>query len=256
MKIVEPKSFIVGETVSRNDEMDAALEEIGAKGWQTDASIFGEKLIEFGGRLCYLSFEPGLNRNVTRVRKGWRPYIKNILESGHGSVLEHACVNVVFTNVTKVFTHELIRHRAGSSYSQVSGRFVLWNDLGMWIPPSIRDDPDLVEELVSAFMDAEEHMQNFEDLSGLESAESFSEKKKLTSTRRRISPEGAATHILCGFNHRAWRHVFTMRCDPSAEEEIAFVLGPLLKRFQGAWPALYEDIKLLGNEINVDYKKV
>src|ERR1700709_1016176 len=50
----------------------------------------GELLVEFGGRACYRSWEPGLNPNVTKVRTDQREYFANILRSAHGSVLEHA----------------------------------------------------------------------------------------------------------------------------------------------------------------------
>ena len=62
---------------------------------------------------CYMSFEAGLNPNVTRVRKDLTEYLDNVLKSGHGSVLEHATYTFAIENVSRVFTGELNRHRAG-----------------------------------------------------------------------------------------------------------------------------------------------
>ena len=50
--------------------------------------------------------------------------IGHILEVGHGSVLEHAAWNMIFTGVSRSLTHELVRHRAGWAYSQLSQRYV------------------------------------------------------------------------------------------------------------------------------------
>src|SRR5204863_7625132 len=55
---------------------------------------------------------------------GNQAYLDHILEVGHGSVLEHAVWNFVFTGVSRSLTHELIRHRAGWGYSQLSQRYV------------------------------------------------------------------------------------------------------------------------------------
>ena len=69
------------------------------------------------GRVCYMSFakpRPGGNH----------AYLNHILEVGHGSVLEHAVWCLVITGVSRSLTHELVRHRAGFSYSQLSQRYV------------------------------------------------------------------------------------------------------------------------------------
>ena len=84
--------------------------------WETDTEIGGEQLVEAGGRLCYVSYGKGRKTNAE--------YIDNIIESKHGSVLEHAVWNFIIAGVSRSFTHELIRHRAGWGYSQLSQRYV------------------------------------------------------------------------------------------------------------------------------------
>jgi thymidylate synthase (FAD) len=74
--------------------------------------------------MCYRSWEPGLNPNVSRVRTDSAQYLGNVVRSQHGSVLEHANFTFVLHNVSRVLTHELIRHRAGSAFSQESLRYV------------------------------------------------------------------------------------------------------------------------------------
>ena len=66
----------------------------------------GELIVEFGGRACYRSWEPGLNPNVTKVRTDQREYFANILRSAHGSVLEHANYSFALRNVSRVFCYD------------------------------------------------------------------------------------------------------------------------------------------------------
>ena len=88
---------------------------------------------------CYMSFEPGLNPNVTRVRKIWHEYLANILKSGHGSVIEHASWTFAIEGVSRVFTGELNRHRAGVAISEGSMRYIRFDDIGFWMPISLSE---------------------------------------------------------------------------------------------------------------------
>ena len=82
MDFVEPKVFLIGETCIVEEGLNAYLEHLGVPGWTSDAPSDAERLCEVFGRLCYRSFEPGLNPNVTRVRQGNAPYLAHILEAG------------------------------------------------------------------------------------------------------------------------------------------------------------------------------
>src|SRR5690606_28015896 len=123
--------------------------------WKTDAPSDSERLCEVMGRLCYRSFEPGLNPNVTRVREGNETYLANILNVGHGSVIEHANLNFIFADVSRVFTHELVRHRAGTAMSQESLRFVRLDKLSAYVPTHIREN----EEGMAVFSQAIEQLE-------------------------------------------------------------------------------------------------
>src|SRR5690606_13837790 len=107
-----------------------------------------EMLVEFGGRACYRSWEPGLNPNVTRVRTDRMEYFANILRSAHGSVLEHANYSFALRNVSRVFTHELVRYRAGSAFSQESLRYVRLSGFGFPVPPALVPVRDQVVSIV------------------------------------------------------------------------------------------------------------
>ncbi len=126
-----PSVFLIARPSIDVEGMRGYLADVGGESWLTrrleesgGAPNGGELIVEFGGRACYRSWEPGLNPNVTKVRTDQREYFANILRSAHGSVLEHANYSFALRNVSRVFTHELVRHRAGSAFSQESLRYV------------------------------------------------------------------------------------------------------------------------------------
>ena len=97
-----------------------------------------------------------MNPNVTRVRDRNDEYITNILKVKHGSVIEHPMMSFIFADVSRVFTHELVRHRAGVAISQESLRFVRLTDIGMWLPIELEEDKIAYEVITSTVRTIEE----------------------------------------------------------------------------------------------------
>jgi thymidylate synthase (FAD) len=261
---VEPSVHLIGETKVVDEGMQQALAVLGAHGWNTNAKSGSEKLIEFGGRLCYMSFNEKLNPNVTRTREGNEPYIDNVMKSGHGSVLEHAVVNFACLNVSPVFTHELVRHRAGTAFSQLSGRFVRIDDLHFWWPnqfnPDLTYDLDqdqalkLKDQATELLKSMEDFQNSATEILGLDKREGeddadyakrmpFSVKKRFTSAMRRLAPYGVRTHIMFSANHRAIRNIITQRINSHAEEEIDLVFSQIGDHVKSRYPALYQDME-------------
>jgi thymidylate synthase (FAD) len=241
MQEVSPKVFVVGETRVVEEGLRAYLDHLGVPNWDTDAPSGAEKLCEVYGRLCYRSFAPGLNPNVTRTRKGNAAYLENILRSHHGSVLEHGSVNFVFADVSRVFTHELVRHRAGTAISQESLRYVRLDKLSAYVPLEIREDERGLAIFVETMEKLEEVQQSLAQAFGIEDEKTFDRKKKLTSAFRRAAPMGLATTIGWTCNLRALRHVVAMRTDPHAEEEIRVVFAEVYRQASRRYPNLFQD---------------
>src|ERR1039458_3797932 len=198
-----------------------------------------ELLVEFGGRACYRSWEPGLNVNVTRVRADRREYFENLLRSAHGSVLEHASYSFALRNVSRVFTHELVRHRAGSAFSQESLRYVRLTDIGFRVPAAL--EPlrgqvlEIVERLAEVPRDAPPHVARARE------GVPFHVKKEVTSALRRLAPIGLSTDIVWTANARTLRHVIEMRTAEGAEEELRSVFDKIARVMQGEAPGLFQD---------------
>lgn len=245
MKFVEPQVFHVAQTRVIEAGLQAYLGAIGVPDWATDAPSDAEKLIEVMGRGCYRSFEPGMNKNVTKVREGNAPYVANILGVRHGSVVEHAYDTYVFLDVSRVFTHELVRNRVGNSFSQESLRYVRLDALKGWFPDTFANHPkaDEIKALFQAKFELLEGAQaELAQILDIDSVKDFKTKKKLTSAMRRLAPIGLATMIAYTGNHRSIRWAIEQRTDPAAEEEIRLVFGHVAREQLRCYPNLYQDM--------------
>jgi thymidylate synthase (FAD) len=201
-----------------------------------------EVLIEFCGRLCYKSWAPGLNANVTRVREDSAAYLTNILDSGHGSVLEHANFSFLLTDVSRIFTHEVVRHRAGVALSQESMRYVRLTDIPFWFPEWAVKDTELLTNAIAEIERAEDFQMWMADHFGLDDENvPFSEKKAKTSFMRRFAPGGVATNMVLTANIRSIRHMMEMRTSEHAEEEIALVFRSIARKMIEEVPLLFGD---------------
>lgn len=246
MHEVKPKVFLIGESRIIEDNLQAYFDYLGIPDWTSDAPTDCEKIIEVMGRLCYKSFRPGMNPNVTKIRSSNRDYIANILNSKHGSVLEHSVLNFIFADVSRVFTHELVRHRTGVAISQESLRFVRLNDLGQWLPTVIEENPEAVKIFQQTFEQTEVLLKKLAKLLRLDEAnDSFEFKKEITSALRRIIPMGIATTIGWSANIRTIRWVLETRTAPEAEEEIRFVFGQVGEIVKSRYPNLFADFDVI-----------
>lgn len=142
MRNVEIQIFPIASSSTNDSSIRDWLNSVGAVSYewpQAGASLTGaESVIGLAAKRCYMSFEPGLNPNVTKVRSDWHAYFENILKSGHGSVLEHAVYTFAIEGVSRVFTGEMNRHRAGVGISEGSMRYIRFNDIPWWLPTSLR----------------------------------------------------------------------------------------------------------------------
>lgn len=158
----------------------------------------------------------------------------------HGSVMEHANFTFDLRHVSRVLTHELVRHRAGCAYSQESLRYVRLTDLPFWIPDWVWDDEPLAAQtlrIIGFMEDYQDWCQNYLDLDH----KSFAEKKKFTSFLRRMVGMGVATDIAMTMNIRTLRHVIYMRTALAADEEIRMVFDDVARICLEEFPNLMAD---------------
>lgn len=255
MQIVdEPQVFLVGKTEIHKPGVEAYLKSIGLDedDWFPDPRVSGaENLIELGGRLCYRSFAPydpkkplATNPNVTKVREGNNKYLANIVKQEHGAVVEHASVSMIFKDVSRVLTHEAVRHRAGWAYSQESLRYVRLDDgLRFWVSPLLRAHPHGMAFAERAINQMEGFQRELHDMFDIGNIGDFSTKKLLTSMFRRFAPIGLATTLMVTGNFRAWRHTINLRTASSAEEEARLVFGKAAGILKEHYPHMFYDMQ-------------
>lgn len=238
---VQPKVFLINKPQIDYDEIGAFLDEIDSTFNFDVDSTAAEDITEAAGRICYRSWEPRLNPNVTRVRES-REYMDNIISSRHGSVMEHAQFSFIFHNVSRVFTHELIRHRTGTAVSQESLRFVRINSIPLWQPEWALEDVSLQQQIALHLFQAENLQLWLADHFRLDDPGTpFSDKKKYTSYMRRFAPEGIGTSLVWSCNVRELRHVIEARTSVHAEEEIRLVFDAVAHLMVEESPKLFSD---------------
>ena len=249
MKFKLPKVFMIAETVTIPRGMKEMLAEIGAPDWKAkDVHVNGggEELAEVMGRLCYKSFGTELNPNITRVREGNHDYVTNVVKQQHGSVFEHSTVTFGFIGVSRVFTHEMVRHRVGTAFSQESLRYVRLEKLQAY--PPVVFDKDAKNLMKRVFEILEGAQQGLAKLHDIDKIKDFKLKKRLTSAFRRLAPIGLSTNIGVTANHRAWRHIIEQRCNGPlgtiVEEEIQMVMFMVAVLLKKRFPAIYADMEL------------
>lgn len=271
MEHVSPKVFLIAKSQVDFDQVRAWLDFIGADQYQLpdeEKVHMGTLLVQLCAKRCYKSYQIGLNPNITKVREDMVAFIDNILEAGHGSTLEHVSYSFSIENVSRVFTAEMNRHRAGVAISEGSMRYISFESIPYWVPDCFApargdsDEVSLAKEksrmiFDRAFLQDEE---NYAELKGIwnydEGVKKFSEKKKLTSAFRRIIGMGVATGGVWTINLRALRHIFQMRITPHAEEEICLVASLMLMEMIESEPVIFQDFYYEDGEWKSKYHKV
>lgn len=229
------KVYHVASTEADWMGIEAYLAEIDSRTWYTNACN-GEALVEIAGRLCYKSFDVGLNPNVTRIRGGNKQYIGNLLSQHHGSVLEHVNDSFIITGVSRVLTHELVRHRH-LSISQESLRYVRIEKLDIEAPPLSLIPSHLWQIAVFGIQKCYQTLHSMFQWDSFD----FATKKKLTSAIRRLLPMGQRTSLMMTANARAWRWMIEARTALGAEEEIRRLFLEIYRQLSQSYPNIYQD---------------
>jgi thymidylate synthase (FAD) len=203
-------------------------------------STDGERLAEFAGRLCYMSQHNPAKRET-------REYLENIKKQGHGSVLEHANYSILLEGVSRSLTHELVRHRAGFAYSQLSQRYVDESEANFVVPPAVIG----IETLEAAWRAQVNEAQAV--YVGLVSqlmerygwvTDKVHRRKMAREAARSVLPNATETKIVVTANARAWRTMLELRSSEGAEMEIRRMAVAVLRLLQHEAPGFFADFEI------------
>ena len=203
-------------------------------------STDGERLAEFAGRLCYMSQHNPAKRQT-------REYLENIKKQGHGSVLEHANYSVLLEGVSRSLTHELVRHRAGFAYSQLSQRYVDESEANFVVPPAMVGDDALMATWRTQVEGAQavyvglvaELMERYSWV-----ADKVHRRKMAREAARAVLPNATETKIVVTANARAWRTMLELRSSEGAELEIRRAAVAVLRMLQQEAPGFFSDFEV------------
>jgi thymidylate synthase (FAD) len=219
--------------------------------WKGESSG-GERLAEFAGRICYMSQHNPAQRPTAE-------YLDNIKKQGHGSVLEHAVYVLLIEGISRSCSHELVRHRAGFGYSQLSQRYVDESHAAFVLPPAMQGDAALEAEwerqvtaAQAAYVQAVEAlMQRYGWVS-----DKVHRRKMAREAARSVLPNATETKIVVSANVRAWRTMLELRCGEGAELEIRRMAVAALRVLQQEAPAFFSDFEIYTADDRVESARV
>lgn len=217
-------------------------EELGWK--RTPSATEAEEIVEAAGRICYMSFGP------SQSPRSNRQYIRNLIEMGHESVLEHVSWTILMTGVSRAFTHQLVRHRVGFAFSQLSQQYHDEKDAAFVMPVGLETVPGAIEVWQQAIDAAKQAYSTImkclqESDSGI--SRDLGRKETLRAIRsaaRSVLPNATETKIIATANARAVRHLLKTRGSVPGDIEMRRVATALLETLKPEAPSLFFDFEV------------
>jgi thymidylate synthase (FAD) len=209
--------------------------------WQRSPNAHeAEEIVESAGRVCYLSFGEHQSPRANAE------YIAHLVEMGHESVLEHVTWGFVLAGVSRAFTHQLVRHRVGFAFSQLSQQYHDERDATFVEPTNLAAFPAARAAWQSAVTAARRAYRDIlTSLEHLQAQSTAAQKKEINrairSAARSVLPNATETKIFVTANARALRHFFRVRGAIEGDEEMRRVSAALLALFKAEAPALFAD---------------
>lgn len=164
------------------------------------------QVIAAAAKLCYsasgaMDLYNGLNKDKIES------FLKMLNESGHMSPFEHVSFTFSVEGISRVTTHQLVRHRI-ASYSQQSQRYVSATTSKCIFPPAISNNAEafrLYQEQIEAAWNCYNKLLSM----GVAKEDA-----------RFILPHGADTRIVITMNARELHHFFLIRLCKRSQWEI------------------------------------
>ncbi|MBI2251601.1 MAG: FAD-dependent thymidylate synthase [Armatimonadetes bacterium] len=187
-----------------------------------------EKIVASAAKLCYSSI--GAKEILNRMEeKNLRKRIQDCYKKGHHSIFEHAVFTFAIEGISRVASHQLVRHRL-ASYSQQSQRYVKFTASALYItPPSISSNIEANKIYIEAMRNNLTVYEKLLNL-GIKSEDA-----------RFIFPQAMETKIAVTMNARELLHFFRLRCCTHAQWEIRTLAYLILKEVKKAAPLIFEN---------------
>jgi len=187
-----------------------------------------EKLVAIAARLCYSPVGVE-DLDVKLDLEAAQKLVRFVIKSGHLSTIEHVYFTFGIEGISRVLSHQLVRHRM-ASFNQQSQRYVKFNENYEYIvPDSIRQNEKMNEKYNSFVSDIHKFYEEMLD-NGIEAEDA-----------RYILPNSSETKMIVTMNARELLHFFTVRCCNRAQTEIRDLAVSMLKTVKNVAPAVFEN---------------
>lgn len=241
-----PRLYVLSRQVVDERELARVLEEEAIEWGRTSGATAAEEIIEFAGRVCYMSF------GSRQSPKSNQEYIQNLIDQEHDSVLEHASWTFLLTGVSRAFTHQMVRHRVGFSFSQLSQQYHDEAEAKFVIPEEVRANPNalglwvrLVKELREGYQSLSSDLKDGDLSAHVLPKEA---RRSIRSAARSILPNATETKVVFSANGRALRHFLSLRGAIAGDLEMRRVSALIYSRLNEEAPALLSDFEMCTHE--------
>jgi thymidylate synthase (FAD) len=242
---VKPRVYVISRPRFDVRAVLAFLQQEATKWRRTSLAEESEEIIEIAGRVCYMSFG---NNQSPRSNK---EYIRNLIRQGHESVLEHVSWTFILTGVSRAFTHQLVRHRVGFSFSQLSQQYHEETSAAFVEPAHLQRSRRALQAWRKAVAVSQESyrviLTSLSELDEDTSGPALSKKefkRAIRSAARSVLPNATETKIVVTANARALRHFFKIRGSIPGDVEMREVAAELFGRVRKEAPQLFHDFTL------------
>lgn len=210
-----------------------------------------EKLVAAAAKLCYSAV--GIDAIEEKLDdKGVERFINMLMGLGHESPVEHVSFTFGIEGVSRVLTHQLVRHRIGVSYSQQSQRYVKLDQFEYIVPHAIANLPEARNKFIEAMEKDQEYYNQLTEILYKEHVDNFIKEgksdreakrmaeKKAIEDARYVFPNACETKIVVTMNARALFNFFALRCCNRAQWEIRELAIGMLKEAKKVAPSLFK----------------
>ncbi len=167
-------------------------------------------------RTCYSEqlpdaiWDKAVSRSVADEKQ--QALVHKVIESGHGSTIEHVNFTFAISGVTRTLSHQLVRHRAGTAFDQQSQRYVKFKGRDNYTVPKSITEGDLPDELAERFQQAID--------ASLELYGQLLQAEVPAEDARFIFPNAMQTNLVMTVNLRQLIHMSGLRLCTMAQWEI------------------------------------
>jgi thymidylate synthase (FAD) len=209
-----------------------------------------DRLVSAAARLCYSRVgAQDILEDLSQEKVD--KFLNLLIEMGHQSPIEHASFTFAVEGVSRVLTHQLVRHRI-ASYSQQSQRYVKLDGFEYIIPPHIAEDPEAKELFQKAMQEDQSyydklvqllynrHYERLKEEEGEKKAHQSAEKLAIEDARY-VFPNACETKIVFTMNARALYNFFRLRCCSRAQWEIRALAEEMLRQVRQVAPILFKN---------------